>query len=400
MVWTHNIKNITYDATFVPQGAPSNETYQAVTLGAGVQWHEAYDAVNQYGRMMVGGASLGGSVGAAGGWLQGGGHSALSPTYGLGVDNAIEITVVISTGELLVANKYQNSDLFWALRGGGGGTYGIVTSVTYRTYESLPVAFYVFQANLTDTTAMKKLIAGMLQFQTNLTDDGWGGYAIMNNTSMYFFIIAPNMSTEAANASTQTWTDYASGLQSQGVTSLAQIYPVPSWYEWYTTIFSAPGQNGGNTMLTSRLLSRDTLANQYEDVAEILVDCQGSFNMIAGGKVSKIDSESAGVNPAWRNAVVEAVCGISWDEGASSKEIEEEISQLKTWISALNDVAPNDGAYFNEASLFEIDWQTTFFGSHYSQLKHIKDKYDPCRLFVVAEGVGSEEWNKELTCRL
>ena len=274
--------------------------------------------------------------------------------------------MVISTGELLVANKYQNSDLFWALRGGGGGTYGIVTSVTYRTYESLPVAFYVFQANLTDTTAMKKLIAGMLQFQTNLTDDGWGGYAIMNNTSMYFFIIAPNMSTEAANASTQTWTDYASGLQSQGVTSLAQIYPVPSWYEWYTTIFSAPGQNGGNTMLTSRLLSRDTLANQYEDVAEILVDCQGSFkcvhpalaylplvltilcSMIAGGKVSKIDSESAGVNPAWRNAVVEAVCGISWDEGASSKEIEEEISQLKTWISALNDVAPNDGAYFNE----------------------------------------------------
>jgi len=70
--------------------------------------------------------------------------------------------------------------------------------------------------------------------------------------------------------------------------------------------------------------------------------------MIAGGKVSQIDPESTGVNPAWRNAVVEAMCGISWDEGASSKEIEEEISQLKTWISALNDVAPNDGAYFNE----------------------------------------------------
>jgi len=59
--------------------------FTAVTLGAGVQWHEAYDAVNQYDRMMVGGASLGGSVGAAGGWLQGGGHSALSPTYGLGM---------------------------------------------------------------------------------------------------------------------------------------------------------------------------------------------------------------------------------------------------------------------------------------------------------------------------
>ena len=96
------MKNITYNATFVPQGAPSNETYQgtifclyqilveahfpiiiAVTVGAGVQWHEAYETVNQFGRMMVGGSV--GSIGAAGGWLQGGGHSPLSPSHGLGM---------------------------------------------------------------------------------------------------------------------------------------------------------------------------------------------------------------------------------------------------------------------------------------------------------------------------
>ncbi|KAL4064183.1 hypothetical protein V8B97DRAFT_2105927 [Scleroderma yunnanense] len=384
VVWTHNMKDITYNATFVPQGAPSNETYQAVTLGAGVQWHEAYDAVNQYGRMMVGGTSLGGSVGAAGGWLQGGGHSPLAPTYGLGVDNAIEITVVTSTGEHLTINDYQYSDLFWALRGGGGGTFGVITSVTYHTYESLPVAFYGFQANVTNATAMKELIAGMLQFRTNFSDDGWGGYGALSNTSMYFYNIAPNMSTEAANASTQPWTDYASSLQSQGVSSVAQIYSFPSWYEWYTYLFNTSGQDGENLMMTSRLLSRDTVASQAKDVAEILFDCQATFNMVAGGKVSQIDPESAGVKPAWRNAVMEAICAISWEEGAS----------------ALHDVAPNDGAYFNEASLFEIDWQYTFFGSHYSQLKGIKDKYDPYRLFVVAEGVGSEEWNKELTCRL
>ncbi|KAL4066264.1 hypothetical protein V8B97DRAFT_1981587 [Scleroderma yunnanense] len=346
VVWTHNMKNITYDATFIPQGAPSNETYQAVTLGADVQWHEAYDAVNQHGRMMVGEASLGGSVGAAGGWLQGGGHSALSPTYGLGVDNAIEITVVTSTGEHLTVNNYQYSDLFWALRGSGGGTYGVVTSVTYRTYESLPVAFYVFQANATNTTSMQELIAGMLQFQTNFTDDGWGGYAGMSDTSVLFGIISPNMSTEAANASTQPWTDYAASLQ--GVSLFAQIHTFASWYEWYMTFFNTPGQNGGNLMITSRLLSRDTLANQSKHVAEILVNCQGTFNMIAGGKVSQIDPESAGVNPVWRNAVVEVLCGVSWDDGASSKEIQGLISQLQTWISAFHDVAPNDGAYFNE----------------------------------------------------
>ena len=57
----------------------------AMTVGAGVQWHEAYTAADNAGKMIIGGISPGGSVGAAGGWLLGGGHSALSPTYGLGM---------------------------------------------------------------------------------------------------------------------------------------------------------------------------------------------------------------------------------------------------------------------------------------------------------------------------
>lgn len=52
-----------------------------------------------------------------------------------------------------------------------------------------------------------------------------------------------------------------------------------------------------------------------------------------------------------------------------------------------------------QASQFEIDWRKTFFGDHYDTLKSIKDKYDPLKMFVVTEGVGSEEWNKNLTCR-
>ena len=56
----------------------------AVIMGAGVQWHEAYDSAYQQGRFIVGGISLGGSVGAAGGWVMGGGHSAFSPKFGLG----------------------------------------------------------------------------------------------------------------------------------------------------------------------------------------------------------------------------------------------------------------------------------------------------------------------------
>ena len=59
-------------------------SFVAITFGAGVQWAEAYAAANASGRFMLGGVSPGGSVGAAGGWILGGGHGALAPKYGLG----------------------------------------------------------------------------------------------------------------------------------------------------------------------------------------------------------------------------------------------------------------------------------------------------------------------------
>ena len=57
----------------------------AVTVIAGIQWHEVYMKLDDANQMMVGGVTNGGSVGAAGGWIQGGGHSNLSPSYGLGM---------------------------------------------------------------------------------------------------------------------------------------------------------------------------------------------------------------------------------------------------------------------------------------------------------------------------
>ena len=104
LIWTHFMKDMSYNSTFIPQGAPvsTENTFNgkfpphssflgdlpsymlAVTFGAGVQWHEAYDFVQKQGRSIVGGISPGASVGAAGGWVMGGGHSILSPKFGLG----------------------------------------------------------------------------------------------------------------------------------------------------------------------------------------------------------------------------------------------------------------------------------------------------------------------------
>lgn len=52
----------------------------------------------------------------------------------MGVDNIVEANIVIANGTLLTVNSEQNSDLYWALRGGGGGNWGVISSITLRTH--------------------------------------------------------------------------------------------------------------------------------------------------------------------------------------------------------------------------------------------------------------------------
>lgn len=63
---------------------------------------------------IVGGGA--GTVGV-GGFLTGGGHSALSSTFGLAADQVLEIELVTPAGEILTVNECQHTDLFWASRG-------------------------------------------------------------------------------------------------------------------------------------------------------------------------------------------------------------------------------------------------------------------------------------------
>lgn len=89
-----------------------------------------------------------GHVGAAGGWLQGGGHGVLASRFGLGVDNTLQWEIVTADGVLKIANACQNKDLFWALRGGGGGTWGVATRAWVKAHprEELVGLTYVLMA--------------------------------------------------------------------------------------------------------------------------------------------------------------------------------------------------------------------------------------------------------------
>ena len=105
---------------------------------------------------------------------------------------------MLSTGEYLTTNEYQNSDLFWDLRGGGGGTYGIVTSVTLP-HVPLSSAPGLAEANITNSSVLPELVEGLVRYQTQFTDDGWGGYGGVSSQGINFLYFAPNMTNETVH---------------------------------------------------------------------------------------------------------------------------------------------------------------------------------------------------------
>lgn len=107
--WTHHLKDIT-----PVQWDGPDFTGTALKLGAGVQGYEMLRAATALGRVAVGGECP--TVGVAGGYTQGGGHSALSTNFGLAADQTLSFEVVTARGELVTASKTENTDLYWALR--------------------------------------------------------------------------------------------------------------------------------------------------------------------------------------------------------------------------------------------------------------------------------------------
>lgn len=114
-IWMHNLKGVEY----IPEYTMGSYTGRAARIAAGIQTFELNRAAASSGITILGPG--GSTVGVTGGYLQGGGHSILTSLYGLAADQVLSLQIVTADGRFVTASSEENQDLFWAVRGGGGG---------------------------------------------------------------------------------------------------------------------------------------------------------------------------------------------------------------------------------------------------------------------------------------
>ncbi|KAG5638863.1 hypothetical protein H0H81_009416 [Sphagnurus paluster] len=352
-LWTHNLKDISYDPAFVPEGC--SEASPGVT--AGVQWGEAYAFAEANNITVVGGSDR--SVGVAGGWLQGGGHGALSNTMGLGADRVLQFKVVTPDGEHRVVNECQNQDLFFALRGGGGGTFGVVLEATVLASPQVKLQSVIVTFT-PEAARTKELWTIITDNGLKWADEGWGGFS----TSGIAIFINPGSNKEDAANSMEPLVLFGKRLQSEGVKGVNVIVTeFPSW----GTFFDAFTKDhvavvGSSLALASRLISKDnfrTVTDRSTLVSGLLAveaATPGALIILITAPSSYPTTGQTSVTDAWRTSVYHVTVVSPWNWNATVEEKKGHYSTVSRSIDNLRKITP-DAAYLNEADVYEPNYK-------------------------------------------
>ena len=348
--------------------------------------------------------------------MQGGGHGPASRQYGLGADQVLSAQVVLADGSVVTASPCENQDIFYAIRGGGPGTYGVVVETTIKAYPMVNVqmqSLALAPQHPSETGSLLDAIAILYEAFPDLNDAGYAGYGtwsvasptplVGNSTSGYVHgIYLFNQSVEAAQ---NAFAPVLKKLESYNGTSLFVSVSYTSFPDYWSFFYKAAVTEpavGTASALGSRLFSRRSVQQDPKGLRKMLGIVAGtpeqftsnSLELVGGGSVfSDAVDPLSGVNPAWRISYFNHIVARGWAPG-SSKALIQSVWHDITFgkVQALKQQAPETGCYMNEADRLDPDWEQDFYGAHYSHLLAIKSRRDPSGVFYCPTCVGSAEW--------
>jgi FAD/FMN-containing dehydrogenase len=440
LIWTREMNTITLHDTFVGQGCEGTQApHPAVSVGAGALWMATYDAVTTRGGRYVQGGGCA-TVGVAG-LIQSGGFGSFSKRYGLAAAGLLEAEIVTADGAVRIANACTNADLFWGLKGGGGGSLGVVTRLTLKTRE-LPNYFGAVRGTIraTSDTAFRALITRAIRFyHESLFNPHWGEQMVFGlGNTLRIAMVFQGLDQQQAE---DVWRPFrawvAASPQEFVVENAMQIVSVPARHLWdaaylrqhYPSAVVAddrPGAPAGNVFWTGDRGQVGQFLHGYKSawlpaslvepeqqphLAAALFASTRHWGMslhfnkgLAGAPAEEV---AAAKDTAMHPAVLDAFAlAISAGYGPPAfpnipghtpdlDVARRNASAIGKAMDELLKVTPEAGSYVSESDFFQPAWQQAFWGLNYPRLAAIKKKYDPDGLFFVHHGVGSEEWSAD-----
>lgn len=355
---------------------------------SGVTNQQVYGLVSSFGYPFPGGTCP--SVGVSG-YCLGGGWGLSCRNYGLGCDSLTEIELIDYEGNLIHANGRVNEDLFWALRGAGGGNFGIVVAMTFQLPQKVDFVTLIEIDYLNVSEIEQEQFLSVWQNWLSKADDRMTllGRVYQSERDGRAMLLRGIFYGEPEEANL-ILTDFLSLPNAvyniEAVTFLEAITIIGSVYPPFERFQSVSG-------FVIQELSEEEIKSLVQIIQE---PPNGSvfagISLYAlGGKVSDVGTNDTAF--FYRNAKYMIWLETVWEKSEFAQVNREWIAKNYQLIRCLT-----IGSYVN----FPYDklehYLEEYFGFHVNQLKRIKTKYDPCNTFSYPQGIFAESEEESIDC--
>jgi FAD/FMN-containing dehydrogenase len=386
----------------VTRMAGVNVSGSIATVGAGTRLIDLYNGLAAAGRGVPGGSCP--TVGIAGLTL-GGGVGVVSRAYGLTSDNVRSLQIVTADGQVRTCNSSQNSDLFWACRGGGGGNFGVVTSFTFTTH---PVGEIVLFFLSWPWSQAAQVISGWQSWAPHAPDALW---------SNLHLAAAPGGSVPSIEVGgTYLGSISAAAAQLEKLYAAAGSHPSSPFMETTSWLHAMLVEAGCSTLTVNEChlptqnpqgqLSR---ASEYaksdffttplssHGIGTLLAGVE-SFQRVAGAPGASggiaFDALGGAVNRVapgatafvHRNALFQAQYTTTWPVGSAAAAVARQHAWQQSFWQSMRPFASGQ-AYQNYIDPALTNWRQAYYGANLTRLTQVKAKYDPGRVFTFPQAV-------------
>jgi FAD/FMN-containing dehydrogenase len=373
----------------------------SAVIGAGARLIDAYAALAPYGAAIPAGSCP--TVGVAGLAL-GGGLGVVGRKFGLTCDSITALQVVTAAGDAVSCDATTNSDLFWACRGGGGGNFGVVTSMTFATHPASTLTLFGIGW---PWAAAGQVIAAWQQWIATIPDELWSNCHILSSPSSRLPAISVGGAYVGGQAELAPWLNALRGAVGTAATSVS--LGTHGYLDGMLVEAGCAGQSVASCHLPSQTpqgalqreasLGRSDIILQPWSSAAIDIVVAGVAQRQAnpqattiagvaldalGGAINRVPADATAF--VHRSGLFSVQYNATWPTGASAGVTQSNVDGVNSLYAAMRAYA-SGSAYQNYIDPQLVDWQTAYYGGNLARLQTVKAKYDPADLFHFAQSI-------------